>query len=246
MFDKNIHFSASYKEYESEAKQYILSLNKRSAQMAIAMENATRMFTEFVYGYLPTADKIKWPVLTPNYDTSIVQEQLVPFNEAYSYGKTNCIVHFFVDDNLFTRVFRNPIKYLSFLKSCRGVIGTDLSQYTDMPFEMRYRHAWCNAAMSAYLQHNNVNLFPNITWSKSDSFRYCILRNLKNSVIAINSNAVHCSNLALYRWRKGYNFVVDKLHPIHIIRYGAKVDGELTEISSYHVNERLKALRHGR
>lgn len=100
--------------------------------------------------------------------------------------------------------------------------------------------------MSAYLQDKGVTIYPNVTWSKTDSFFYSCQRNLANSVIAINSNAVHSSSLSLYRWKIGYKFVIQELHPIHIIRYGQPVDGEMTDISSYHVNERLKLLRHGR
>lgn len=246
MSKNNFIYSASYNEYESEAEQYILSLDKRAARMTRTMENAMRIFTEFIYGYLPAAGEMKWPVLKPNYDTSVSQEQLIPFHEAYSYGITEGIIHFFEADNLFTRIFCNPCKYLPFLKNCKGVVGPDLSQYTDMPAEMRYRHAWCNVTMSAYLQDKGVTIYPNVTWSKTDSFFYSCQRNLANSVIAINSNAVHSSSLSLYRWKIGYKFVIQELHPIHIIRYGQPVDGEMTDISSYHVNERLKLLRHGR
>lgn len=242
--EKNI-WSASYKEYEREAEKYILSLNAGSAKMTRTMENAMRIFTKFVYGYLPAAGEMKWPVLKPNYDVSVSHKQLIPFHEAYSYGLTKGIIHFFEADNLFTRIFCNPYKYLPFLKGCSGVVGPDLSQYTDMPAEMRYRHAWCNVTMSVFLQNEGVNIYPNVTWSKGDRFLYSCPRNLAGSVIAINSNAVHCSSLSLYRWRKGYEFIIHELHPVHIIRYGKPIDGELIDISSYHVNERLKLLRHG-
>jgi hypothetical protein len=246
MSNENTTWSASYKEYERGAEQYILSLDNRAARMTRIMENAMRIFTEFIYGYLPAAGEMEWPVLKPNYDISVGQEHLVPFHEAYSYGITKDVIHFFEADNLFTRIFCNPCKYLPFLRNCKGVIGPDLSQYTDMPAEMRYRHAWCNVTMSAYLQEESVNLYPNVTWSKGDSFFYSCPRNLASSVIAINSNAVHRSSLSLYRWKKGYEFVTRELHPIHIVRYGQPVDGEMTGISSYHVNERLQMLRNGR
>ena len=240
-----IKFSASFKDYERLAEQYILSLSEPVAKRITNIERSMRIFIEFVYGYLPAAGEIKWPVLKPNYDTSASEAQLIPFNEAYSYNITDKIVHFYIADYLFMRIFRNPEKYISFLKSCRGVIGPDMSQYTDMPAEMRYWHAWCNAYMSSLLQQAGVNLYYNVTWSKADSYPYSCPSNLAGSAIAINSNAVHCNDLALYRWRCGYSYVVKTLHPSHIIRYGQPVEGELTDISSYHVNERLKLLRDG-
>ena len=236
-------FSSSYKEYEREAEKYILTLKEPVAKTIRFIEESMRIFLEIVYGYLPTAGEIKWPVLEPNYNTNV--ERLVPFHEAYSYGITDATVHFYIADRLFMRIFRNPNKYLSFLRSCKAVVGPDMSQYVDMPAEMRYRHALCNAMMSDILQKGGVNLYPNITWSKSDSFPYSFPSNLRGSVIAINSNAVHRSDLSLYRWKRGYEMAFSQLSPSHIIRYGQQVEGEDTSISSYFSNERLNMLRNG-
>jgi hypothetical protein len=144
------------------------------------------------------------------------------------------------------RVFRNPQKYIPFFRQCVGVIGPDMSQYADMPAEMRYRHAYCNCLLSSIFQQEGINLYPNVTWSKRDSFGYSFPLSLSNSVIAINSNGVHRDGLALYRWKQGYQLALRKLTPLFIIRYGQSVDGEATEISSYYFNERLKKLRYGR
>ena len=98
-------------------------------------------------------------------------------------GIGEIVTHFFIADRLFMRVFRNPMKYIPFLKSCSGVIGTDVSQNVDMPQEMRFRHAWCNATMSKIFQNEGVNLYPNITWSIRDSFSYSFpyCRDIKES-----------------------------------------------------------------
>ena len=143
------------------------------------------------------------------------------------------------------RIFRNPDKYLPFLRRCKAVIGPDMSQYVDMPAEMRYRHALCNALLSELMQKEGVRLYPNITWSKSDSFLYSFPSNLRGSVIAINSNAVHRSDLSLYRWKCGYEMAFRHLSPSHIIRYGQQVEGENTTISSFFSNEHLNMLRNG-
>jgi len=239
---KNI-FSPSYKEYEREAEKYILTLKEPVAKAIRFIEESMRIFLEIVYGYLPTAGEMKWPVLKPNFDKDV--ERLVPFHEAYSYGITDAVVHFFIADRLFMRIFRNPDKYLPFLRRCKAVIGSDMSQYVDMPAEMRYRHALCNALMSELMQKEGVKLYPNITWSKSDSFSYSFPPHLQGSVIAINSNAVHRSDLSLYRWKRGYGMAVSQLLPSHIIRYGQQIEGEDTTISSFFSNERLNMLRNG-
>ena len=243
MNPKIYNFSSSYHEYLKEVEKYILTLTPPVAKAIWFIEESMRIFLENIYGYLPTAGEMKWPVLKPNYIIDV--ERLVPFHEAYSYGITDATVHFYIADRLFMRVFRNPNKYLSFLRSCKAVIGPDMSQYVDMPAEMRYRHALCNAIMSEILQKDGVNLYPNITWSKNDSYPYCYPQNLRGSVIAINSNAVHKSDLSFYRWKCGYEMALKFLAPLHIIRYGQLVEGEDTSIASYFSNERLILLRNG-
>lgn len=243
MTPTNIPFSSSYEKYLHEVEKYILTLCEPVAKKIWRIEKSTRIFTEKLYGYLPTASKMTWPVLKPNYNLNLTR--LIPFHEAYSYNITDAIIYFYIDDRLFLRIFTNPEKYLPFLKRCYAVIGPDVSQYTDMPAEMRYRHAWCNTTMSAYLQESGVNLYPNITWSKGDSYSYSFPRNLLNSVIAINSNGVHKSDLSLYRWKNGYRIALQTLLPLHIIRFGQIVEGECTSISSYFSNERLNMLRNG-
>lgn len=239
----NIPFSSSYENYLIEAENYYLAFREPIAKNMRRIEKSMRIFTEKICGYLPTAGEMKWPVLKPNYNTDVIR--LVPFHEAYSYGITEAVIYFYIADSLFLRIFTNPDKYLPFFRKCKAVIGPDISQYTDMPAEMRYRHAWCNTAMSAYLQEGGVNLYPNITWSKSDSYPYSFPQNLRNSVIAINSNGVHKSDMSLYRWKCGYKMAMMALLPLHIIRFGQLVDGEDTSISTYFSNERLKMLRNG-
>ncbi|MBR4388008.1 MAG: DUF4417 domain-containing protein [Prevotella sp.] len=242
MSSKYILFS-SLEEYNKQVEEYISSFSGKHAKRMKNIENAMNYFLTDIYGYLPTAGEMKWPVLEPNFKTTTTS--LLPFNEAWSYKATECIVHFYIDDELFLRVFRNPEKYIPFLCQCEGVIGPDMSQYTDMPAEMRYRHAYCNAYLSMLIQKEGGNLYPNITWSKSDSYWYSYPENFQNSVIAINSNGVHKNGLALYRWRQGYNMALIRLSPQQIIRYGQVVDGENTLISTYHINERLNMLRNG-
>jgi hypothetical protein len=237
-------FLYSIEEYNKQVSDYLSLLNVEHAKSMMNIENAMNTFLREQYGYLPTAGEIKWPVLEPNLKTTTVP--LIPFNEAWSYGRTDCIVHFYIHDKLFMRIFRNPEKYIPFLCQCEGVIGPDMSQYTDMPEEMRYRHAYCNALYSSILQKEGANLYPNITWSMKDSFWYSFPKNLSNSVIAINSNGVHKNGLTLYRWRQGYKTALLQLSPKQIIRYGQPVDGEQTEISVFHINERLNMLRNGR
>ena len=59
----NISFSSSYNDYLIEVEKYILTLRGPVAKKIRRIEKSMRIFTEKIYGYLPTAGEMKWPVL---------------------------------------------------------------------------------------------------------------------------------------------------------------------------------------
>ena len=56
---ENLSFSSSYEGYLIEVEKYVLTLNEPVAEIVRRMEKSTRMFTEMIYGYLPTAGEMK-------------------------------------------------------------------------------------------------------------------------------------------------------------------------------------------
>ena len=202
------------------------------------------LFHSDLYGEMPQYFTTPLPALAP-YCWEI-PKRLVPFNEAYAKKDYDCTVHFFIDDLLFIRVLRNPERYLEFFKKCNSVIGTDLSQYADMPAEDRYYCAYINSAFSAYLQRNGVKVIPNVTWSLPDSYVYSWSSMPRHSVISINCKGISRHDLSKYLWYRGYWKAVSTLHPSLIVRYGTKMPGENTSISVFFENERLNYMRYGR
>lgn len=202
------------------------------------------LFHSDLYGPMPKAFSTPLPELAPYKGDLPVR--LLPFNVAYSTGNFNCTVHFFIDDLLFIRVLRNPEKYLDFFKKCHSVIGTDLSQYSDMSAEDRYYSAYINRAISAYFQQNGVRLIPNVTWSLPDSYYYSWSSMPSHSVIAINCKGIMQHDASIYLWKKGYTAACMTLCPSHIVRYGSIMPDENTAISLYFENERLNHMRYGR
>lgn len=206
--------------------------------------NKKELFHSDLYGNMPQFCSTPLPALVPYCGET--PTRLVPFNEAYAYKDYNCTVHFFIDDLLFIRVLRNPEKYLDFFKKCNSVIGTDLSQYADMPAEDRYFCAYINSAFSAYLQRNGVKVIPNITWSLPDSYVYSWSSMPCHSVIAINCKGVMQHDASMYLWMKGYTAACTTLLPSLIVRFGTIMPGEDRAISLYFENERLYHMRYGR
>lgn len=206
--------------------------------------NFDELFHRELYGERPIVFSTPLPELASYCGDS--PTRLVPFHEAYAYKDYHCTLHFYTDDSLFLRVLRNSVKYLSFFQKCDSVIGTDLSQYSDMSAEDRYFSAYVNSAFSAFLQRNGVNLIPNATWSLPDSYSYSWSSMPRYSVIAINCKGIMKHDVSKYLWHKGYTAAIQTLHPSLIVRYGTKMPGEYTGISKYFENERLNIMRYGR
>lgn len=195
------------------------------------------------YGNLPTAGENNMPVLKPF--CGYIPNRIVAFDEAYTKKDTDCIVYFYESDRRFMRLFHTPKKYLYFLKKCAVVIGPDLSQLVYMDEMSRYFHAWHNRAMSAWLQQNGVNIIPNVTWSRRDSFEYSYTGMPKHSIVAVNCTGILGHDVSMYMWREGYKNVALPLEPSIIIRYGDKMPDENERITLHYSNERLNRLRYG-
>ncbi len=212
-------------------------------------ENVRRTLFDYfnldIYSTLQTVGKEQMPVITPVNTDIYLPKEMIAFDEAYTKKETDCIVHFFTDDRRFLRIFRNPKKYLPFLRKCAAVIEPDLSQYANMPYALRQAHAWLNRALAAWLQSNGVQIIQNITWSLKDSYGYSLAGRAKNTIVAVNCTGILKHDISKYLWREGYKNVVLELNPTKILRYGDRMLGEKTEISVYFENSNLKRLRHG-
>jgi hypothetical protein len=114
-----------------------------------------------------------------------------------------------------------------------------------MDYVTRLYHCYWNKVFTAYYQLQGVNIYPNVTWSLPDSYEYSVAGLPQNSVIAINSMGVPKCHFSKALWLKGYYYVVEKLEPILILRYGPKINGENEDLSVYLENEQLNIMRNG-
>ena len=235
-----------FPEYEdiTETASSLARKGKRKKERKEFSITPKELFHSDLYGKWPTLCSTPLPVLAPYCGEP--PTRLVPFNEAYANKDYHCTVHFYIDDSLFLRVLRNPEKYLAFFQKCDAVIGTDLSQYAEMSAADRYFCAYTNSAFTAYLQRNDVNAIPNVTWSLPDSYSYSWTSMPTDSVIAINCKGIMKHDASRYLWLTGYTAACNTLHPSHIVRYGTIMPGENTSISVYFENERLNYMRYGR
>lgn len=133
----------------------------------------------------------------------------------------NKVLHFFLDDYQFERVWKEPNKYIPYLQKFKYVIAPDFSLYTDHPKAVQifnhYRKHWC----ARYWQDHEINVIPCICWSDESSFEWCFDGTPKNSTVCVSTIGGFgnhgCDKQA---WLAGYKEMHRQLHPSHVIIFG--------------------------
>lgn len=181
------------------------------------------------------------PVVKPYHGQ--IPQRFIPFSAANSCRDYSCGIHFYIDDYMFERIWRNPDRYIPPLQKYCCVIGPDFSQYVNMPAPLRLWNCYRNRLLTAYWQQQGINVIPNVTWSLPDSYDYSFTGMPKDSVIAINCTGIVQFDISKYFWNRGYNVGLERLEPRLIVRYGSVMANERKDISIYFENERLRYLK---
>lgn len=161
--------------------------------------------------------------------------QLVAFDEVHLIPKNQrkkYIVHFFIYDYKFERIWTFLKKNTEYLRQFGAVIGPDFSQYIDMPRAMCIWNAWRTNFVSWWWQNEGLHVIPNGYWSDAESFEYCFDAMPQNSCICISSKGcvledrkhtkTEDSIETSSRFKSGLETMVERLHPIQILWVGTK------------------------
>lgn len=92
------------------------------------------VFNAFLVTLATYSGIYEFPKLNP---TQHIPNKVIAFSKAISCNDYNQWVHFYEDDYLFERLWKNPKKYIEILKRYKGVILPDFSLYRDMPLAMQ-------------------------------------------------------------------------------------------------------------
>ncbi|MBQ6818076.1 MAG: DUF4417 domain-containing protein [Clostridia bacterium] len=134
----------------------------------------------------------------------------------------NRMVHFFLYDYKFERVWKAPDKIIEKLKPYRGVLSPDFSMYREMNPTMQlyntFRNRWCGA----YFASKGLRVIPTISWGDENTFDFCFLGIPKGSTVAVSTYMVseHESRKDQKEFfLKGYNEMLRQIQPERIICY---------------------------
>ena len=97
------------------------------------------------------------------------------------------MVHFFLYDYRFERVWKNPDSDIEKLSRYRAVLSPDFSMYLEMATVMQlynvFRNRWCGA----YWVSKGIRVVPTVNWGDESTFDFCFEGIEKGSVVAVST-----------------------------------------------------------
>ena len=180
---------------------------------------------------------------------------LIGFDRAKNDRKNlNRMVHFFLYDYKFEKIWQHPDDYVDKLKDYKGVLSPDFSMYLEMNRTLQlyntFRNRWCGA----YLASKGIKVIPTINWGNEDTFDFCFEGVPKGSIVAVSTYMVQEHNNHADQkdfFLKGYNEMLRRIQPAKIICYSQpfpEMEGEIIpvdyELSSWKYQNKSQEILH--
>ncbi|NMP37835.1 MAG: DUF4417 domain-containing protein [Clostridiales bacterium] len=132
------------------------------------------------------------------------------------------MVHFFLYDYKFEKVWKNPDTDIEKLKRYKAVLSPDFSMYREMNPTIQlyntFRNRWCGA----YFASKGIRVIPTVSWGDENTFDYCFSGIPKGSTVAVSTYMVSAHNNHADQkdfFLKGYNEMLKAIEPERIICY---------------------------
>lgn len=132
------------------------------------------------------------------------------------------MVHFFLYDYKFERVWKSPDADIERLKRYRAVLSPDFSMYLEMAPVIQlyntFRNRWCGA----YWASKGIRVIPTVSWGAENTFAFCFEGIPKGSTVAVSTYMVsahgnHEDQKAFFM--QGYREMMRRIEPKRIICY---------------------------
>ena len=125
-------------------------------------------------------------------EVEFVDLRLIGFNRTHLEDEKNLdwMVHFFLYDYKFERVWKEPDRDIERLRRYRAVLTPDFSMYLEMNPIMQlyntFRNRWCGA----YFQSEGLRVIPTVNWGDENTSDFCFLGIPKGSTVAVSTYMV--------------------------------------------------------
>ena len=132
------------------------------------------------------------------------------------------IVHFFLYDYKFERVWKQPDTDIEKLFRYRAVLSPDFSMYLEMAPVMQLYNAFRNRWCGAYWASKGMRVIPTINWGDESTFDFCFEGVERGSIVAVSTYmaSAHGNREDQKKWfMVGYNEMLHRIEPEKIICY---------------------------
>ncbi|WP_052446572.1 DUF4417 domain-containing protein [Candidatus Soleaferrea massiliensis] len=157
-------------------------------------------------------------------DDAFIDLRLIGFDRTNLENNSHLdrMVHFFLYDYKFERVWKNPDTDLERLKRYRAVLTPDFSMYLEMAQVIQlyntFRNRWCGA----YWASKGMQVIPTVNWGAENTFAFCFEGIPKGSTVAVSTYMVsahgnHGDQKEFFL--KGYSELLRRIEPERIICY---------------------------
>lgn len=111
---------------------------------------------------------------------------------------------------------------LNVLRHFSGAITPDFSTNQDFPEPLKVYNTYRMRAFGFWLNREGIAVINNVRWGTEESYRYCFDGLPENSILAIGTVGGSPRKLKdRYRFERGLEEMVNRLHPHTIIVYGS-------------------------
>lgn len=191
------------------------------SKVNIKRKGCKDVFNAFLVENAEYTSGLEFPIIK---GTDAVPEGLIAFSKCISNHEYEKWVHFYEDDFLFERIWRNPSNYLNVLSKYAGVILPDFSVYRDMPLIMQLWNIYRSRAIGSWLQENGIRVIPNIRYGDERTYKESCAGIKHGSTIAVGSHGTLKSSEDKSYFVEGLEFVANELKPKTIVVYGKAPD----------------------
>lgn len=101
---------------------------------------------------------------------------LIGFNKIHLEDQKHLdrMVHFFLYDYRFERVWKNPDNDIEKLSRYRTVLSPNFSMYLEMAPVMQLYNVFCNRWCGAYRASKGIRVIPTVSWSDESTFVFFV------------------------------------------------------------------------
>lgn len=174
--------------------------------------------SDFIYGMRPSG---KWGLPTI-FRTNANPEKLVPFDKAVSSRDHSGWVHFFIHDKQFSRLIRNPWRYLPILAKFQGVVAPDSSVLWGYPLYRQLQSIGQSREIGAWLQRNGVPVIPCLRWGLADTYDFAFDGVGPGGTVAVGTNGAMRERENREVFEAGFLPMLEAVLPDRIVVSGSR------------------------